>query len=206
VVEELRGFYANEALRDDPALLRRKLPVRSLPSEAEEARALEVGVALDAKLTAALRLLFVPDVSGAADTTVGMPRSRRGCLQCHEVDGLSDGPISAKIVERAVVRGPGVPRVWFSHARFDHAAHRDLGCAVCHAGVGDSITATDVLLPPMEQCLECHSAGGDQAAGERGRSRSGAAGSSCTTCHRYHNGDHPLEGIGASSRGPKPRR
>jgi hypothetical protein len=204
VVEELRRFYAHEALREDPVLLRRWIPARSLPSKPEDAVTQDAGSAIDAKLTAALRLLFVPNVTGTLDPAGGTPRaSRRGCLECHLVQGLDEGLIDAKNVASSSVIGPSVPRIWFSHARFDHSAHRSMDCDSCHTGVVDSTTERDILLPGKGKCLECHSAGEDRASSAGGAARSGAAGSSCTTCHRYHNGDHPLEGIGASARGPR---
>lgn len=37
--------------------------------------------------------------------------------------------------------------------RFNHAAHRLMGCVVCHSGARNSIRAT---LPAISVCLKCH--------------------------------------------------
>jgi hypothetical protein len=89
-----------------------------------------------------------------------------------------------------------VARVWFQRAVFDHAAHRAVNCDTCHAGARTSTKSADILLPGKKTCLECHGP-------PRGTAREprGGAGDSCTLCHRYHNGDHPLQGKGARARG-----
>ena len=86
-----------------------------------------------------------------------------------------------------------VPAIWFQHARFDHVAHRALKCESCHAGVEQSRDHHDVLLPGIATCLQCH---GPAGSGPDGSARGGAS-SGCTECHRYHNGDRSLQGLGA---------
>jgi hypothetical protein len=55
----------------------------------------------------------------------------------------------------------------------------------------------DVLLPGISVCIQCHGSAPSSLTGLA----SGGAGSGCTECHRYHNGDQPLQGLGASARG-----
>jgi hypothetical protein len=90
-----------------------------------------------------------------------------------------------------------VPVIWFQHARFDHGAHRAVDCATCHDVVEQSRDHHDVLLPGISTCLKCHGPAPSSLTGPA----SGGAGSGCTECHRYHNGDQPLQGLGASARG-----
>jgi hypothetical protein len=199
VLEELRAFYATDALRASPELLRRALPARGLPMKAEDPPTREAGKAIDDKVESALRLLFVPPVAGS-----GASRSRRGCIECHEVDGLVDGEgIDEETIKRLTIRKVEIPRIWYPHARFDHSAHRSMDCASCHTTIGQSTAHQNLDIPGRSNCLHCHSADGVVT----GIGASGSnAGSSCTTCHRYHNGDHPLEGPGASARGPRRAR
>jgi hypothetical protein len=105
--------------------------------------------------------------------------------------------IRAGAIKEISIEPVNVTQVWFPRAVFDHSAHRALECAACHADARTSQKSSDVLLPGIKTCVQCHS----PASG-----RSGGAGDSCTECHRYHNGDHPLQGMGASSRGVRERR
>lgn len=105
------------------------------------------------------------------------------CDQCHhlvtgvtsEVAGLDPLP---------TIIPPGIPDRWFAHAEFSHASHDSsrLECDACHklrspgaaevARVVDSASATDVLIPRMEDCTVCHTPGKDSH--------------SCTLCHTFH--------------------
>jgi hypothetical protein len=125
----------------------------------------------------------------------------RACGKCHEYAG-------GAAVPREVVP-PEVPAVWFRHARFDHSAHRAVGCQDCHPTAAltsaDPRTVARAIrddeaapprLPNVESCRRCHAP--PTAAG-------GGARHDCTECHTYHNGDHPLQGRGAPARGPAAR-
>jgi hypothetical protein len=65
-----------------------------------------------------------------------------------------------------------IPNRWFTHSVFDHGAHRPLGCVECHKASASKET-TDVLMPAIATCRECHR--------ENGGARSG-----CVECHLYH--------------------
>ncbi|HEX4274516.1 MAG TPA: cytochrome c3 family protein [Bryobacteraceae bacterium] len=77
--------------------------------------------------------------------------------------------------------GAGLPSVpetkishrWFTKAKFDHSAHQELQCVSCHANAASSTKASDVLLPGIRTCQECHGVAA-KASGE------------CSTCHLYH--------------------
>ena len=58
---------------------------------------------------------------------------------------------------------------------FIHAPHANLPCAHCHAADTSSISS-DVLLPPIADCRDCH----------LGEAAAAAVPSTCTMCHVYH--------------------
>ncbi|WP_158633420.1 cytochrome c3 family protein [Tautonia sociabilis] len=113
------------------------------------------------------------------------------CTECHSYDATAGADPS-----RWTVRPPMVPEVWFPHARFSHVAHRAVDCSQCHGGATDSKVSDDILLAPASSCRDCHGPA-EYARGELVR---GGARSDCVECHRYHNGDAPLQGIGALAR------
>jgi len=122
------------------------------------------------------------------------------CQLCHHYSGGVGQAEPDRIVP------VDVPEVWYEHSRFSHGAHRTVDCRGCHGGknggksVDDSEVETDVLLPPRENCLKCHSTartvGGDKEGGVRHE---------CVTCHGYHHADNPLAGRGSSGRGIEKR-
>lgn len=110
------------------------------------------------------------------------------CGRCHELTGERD----AKTIVPTQV-----PNVWFKHAKFSHAKHRGLDCRACHGEAEKSHTEGNVLIPNIDNCLNCH-----------GTHVSGGARSDCTECHTYHHrGEAKASGIGlgASARDPVER-
>jgi hypothetical protein len=90
------------------------------------------------------------------------------CKQCHT---LTPGPGQL----------PGIAKSdftirWLPHARFDHSAHRMMTCASCHANARNSRETTDLLLPGIQTCRQCHREDKPKEAAE-GR---------CFECHQYH--------------------
>jgi hypothetical protein len=71
-----------------------------------------------------------------------------------------------------------IPTRWFAHAQFDHQAHRMTRCVECHADAEKSVRSSDVMLPGLQSCARCHSAGG-------------GARSDCLECHTYHPRNRP---------------
>jgi hypothetical protein len=196
VFEELRQYYRAQAALADPKLLGRFIPPRALPGSAADAALEQVGRAVDDKVLTAVKILFG---SGAEAEAIGrkhVPVGRRGCALCHH---LAPGPgplVRPDAIRKVEIEPVKVPMVWFERAVFDHSAHRAVDCNACHGAANTSERNTDVLLPGITNCIQCHG-----PATEAGGKVRGGAGASCTECHRYHNGDHPLEGIGTSSRG-----
>jgi predicted CXXCH cytochrome family protein len=78
-------------------------------------------------------------------------------------------------------------RRWFTGSLFDHDAHRQMACIDCHAQARSSSLTSDVLLPDIQSCTNCHHPGGAAKA---------AASNNCVTCHVYHDRSketHPMK-------------
>lgn len=69
----------------------------------------------------------------------------------------------------------GIPqssqRRWFPRAEFNHEAHDRLDCTRCHTNAASSARASDLLLPGLAGCVQCHKPEG------------GTAPAACQTCH-----------------------
>jgi hypothetical protein len=90
------------------------------------------------------------------------------CARCHTMQPAADAsglPVVAPT--RLVSR-------WFGKSTFDHAAHQEVTCVSCHPGGMTSKTSSDILLPGIQVCRQCHT------------SARNSAGATCATCHVYH--------------------
>lgn len=65
---------------------------------------------------------------------------------------------------------------------FDHDAHRETDCADCHIAAPQSKQSTDLLVPGLRQCRDCHVGEG----GARLVKVETATESPCAMCHEYH--------------------
>jgi predicted CXXCH cytochrome family protein len=97
--------------------------------------------------------------------------SRRICTVCHVV-GRTEDPAEPWTV--AKVR---IAETYLSGARFDHRAHASEECSRCHEAT-TSKASTEVLIPPLANCRECH---GDPGV-------SGRMATACVDCHGFHIG------------------
>jgi hypothetical protein len=104
--------------------------------------------------------------------------TRRGCVSCHVVldTGAND------VLDRYQVYPIRFQRDYFPAARFPHKSHAIMGefsgddaCVDCHA-VRDSKESSDLLMPNVDKCEECH---GDTPARQRVVVQ-------CVDCHEYH--------------------
>lgn len=93
---------------------------------------------------------------------------RKACKECHALS-YPGGPESLPLVAKAAI-----PTRWLPHASFDHTAHQLLACSSCHARANTSQETSDVLIPGIRVCRECH------------RSGANAAEARCFECHVYH--------------------
>jgi predicted CXXCH cytochrome family protein len=108
---------------------------------------------------------------GQAEAAIRSIFSKGGaCFDCHRVTQPgTNGSVSYGIVPARQ------PDRYFRKGWFDHASHETETCQSCHAAETSS-SASDVLLPKIADCRECH---GGEAAKK-------AVPSSCAMCHDYH--------------------
>ena len=90
------------------------------------------------------------------------------CKECHSLSFPSGSTLP--VVAKAAI----TPR-WFMNANFDHQAHQMVDCASCHSRARTSELTSDVLVPGIDTCRQCHRPG-DRAAAQ----------GSCFECHTYH--------------------
>jgi len=94
---------------------------------------------------------------------------KRVCGYCHIVKRSGDPALPWDVTPVLLAQHR------LDHAAFDHQAHRSEKCESCHAARTSKLS-TDVLLPELKRCRDCH--------GDPGSSAKIA--SSCTECHGYH--------------------
>lgn len=90
------------------------------------------------------------------------------CKQCHTLNATG-----ASLPE---VAKSNIPERWLPHAEFDHQAHRAMSCVDCHSKAAESHDTTDVLLPSIATCQQCHRESANRDTAE----------SRCFECHLYH--------------------
>lgn len=112
------------------------------------------------------RAVFFADMKGE------VPGGRRapfaGCATCHEVsEPASDNaaPVIAKVA---------APNRWMNVGKFNHSMHqKGMSCVDCHDVMRSELTS-DVNLPSIKSCVDCHSP-------------KGGVDHRCVRCHTYHN-------------------
>ena len=173
----LEDYYTAQFLKGDSKLFEQFVSVRPLPGKLPEEETKKVQDIVQGKVQDSERYVW----------------SKSTCGECHERE--HDDQTNADRIAPT-----NVPDLWYPHAVFDHTAHRAVDCQQCHAPVASegkdfteaSLTQMGMTLPPVATCQQCHaprSGSGDAA--------KGGARFDCTECHRYHNGDNPLAGLGA---------
>jgi hypothetical protein len=93
---------------------------------------------------------------------------RKSCKECH-ILRYPNGPDSLPLVAKAALTTR-----WLTHGEFDHQAHQMVECVSCHVKASESRETSDVLIPGVQTCQQCHRAGQD------------AAEARCFECHVYH--------------------
>ncbi len=174
----LQGYYTGEMLKGNAKLFERPAALRPIPGKPPTAEAQTARADIEKQVSAAEKLLY----------------SENTCVECHYAP-RKPGATAPEAIEPT-----NVPAVWFQHATFNHTAHRAVSCRECHERAypdakGASTDHTDVLIPDKMNCVQCHAPRAGAAGGAR---------TDCVECHRYHNGDMPLQGIGAPARNPRP--
>lgn len=110
--------------------------------------------------------MFFADIQGKTPQGLQVPFA--GCATCHDVSEPKDDngtPVIAKVA---------IPDRWMTIGKFDHSLHqKGLSCLDCHDVMNSELTS-DVNLPSIKSCTDCHSP-------------QGGIDDLCTSCHSYHN-------------------
>jgi len=93
---------------------------------------------------------------------------RKACKECHSLSYPNGGDALPVIAKAAITTR------WLPHANFDHQAHQMVECVSCHAKATSSKETSDILIPGIESCRQCHHSGRDSAEAR------------CFECHAYH--------------------
>lgn len=105
---------------------------------------------------------------------------KTGCVVCHEVSRAPAAAHTAATPGRDLPQWTVAPvtaaHPWMPKAKFNHEAHATAECTACHAAPL-SKKASDVLMPNIESCRDCHS-GKDPVANK--------VQSDCGLCHGFH--------------------
>ena len=112
------------------------------------------------------RAVFFADMKGE------VPGGRRapfaGCATCHDVSQplvANGAPVIAKVA---------APNRWMEVGKFNHSMHeKGMSCIDCHDVMNSELTS-DVNLPSIKSCVDCHSP-------------KGGIDHRCVRCHNYHN-------------------
>ena len=104
------------------------------------------------------------------------------CADCHAITDTG----AADIAQRFAVAPVTLADHYLPKGRFPHKRHEtyngktgDAACIACHTGVPTSKLSSDVLLPAIAGCRECH-----------GSTRvSTNVPATCNTCHGFHYGE-----------------
>lgn len=203
----LTKTFENRYLKGEGSnLLDKFVPVRPIPGKA---------MTEPSKLTALAKDAIANQVY---ESEKAMYWNAKLCGECHHFDTTKPGgKVDPALVKLGTapdlrVRPTAVPVIWYQHASFNHAAHRSVDCRQCHAkaypflpdGKANPTVSEktgDIMVPDIENCLQCHAPRSHAGGQPRGGARF-----DCAECHRYHNGDNPMQGIGATAQDAKKKR
>jgi hypothetical protein len=160
-----RGTIEREEQQEEDESPRR-LPGRRVRSDAEEKEAQEEGGR--ARLPGRRRAdeeKESPRESVAAQVKGAERLLFKKCRECHTLESVPE--------KLPIVAATAIPSRWLAHSVFSHRSHRMLTCTECHSNALTSQETSDVMLPGIQVCLQCH------------RERAGAR-SGCVECHLYH--------------------
>jgi hypothetical protein len=130
-------------------------------------------------------LAFASPASAQAEARAAVVRvfSKGGvCSDCH---GITDNG-SADLTRRFQVAPVTLANHFLTKGRFPHKAHRsydqktgEAACVACHTGTLKSKLASDVLVPDVASCRECHGKAPTIISRKK-------APDDCTSCHGFH--------------------
>jgi hypothetical protein len=94
----------------------------------------------------------------------------KNCRLCHAQAVEEGGALPTKVTAIIPIR-------WMPRAEFDHEGHRMMTCTACHTTIPKSRLTSDINLPGVELCRQCHKQAGPTSLDAEGR---------CFECHSYH--------------------
>src|SRR5262249_45681617 len=139
------------------------------------------------RITRPLPLVLTPEAVqrvNQAEKHLYYTNAKIGCRQCHSVESAPQmlPPTATPTLQLLpLIAKTAIPTTWLPPAQFSHRMHRSLGCASCHSDVEQSQKTSDVLLPGIKVCRECHRADTPRIAAQQAH-----ASTDCVTCHSYH--------------------
>jgi hypothetical protein len=207
--ELLRGFLVErytQRAREGELHQEAPTPRRLLPGErAQETRlSSEARRDVDESASRADERLIAPIASpeDAADRAANRqgqmlvgPEAVGACRLCHT---LSEDPTAATGGRsfRAAWRvdPPEIPDRWMARSYFSHDSHRLAACTKCHLDfsynpprpVVESQVTSDVLMPSIGLCRECHAQRVMATINLPGSDSGAGVASRCIDCHDYH--------------------
>ena len=95
---------------------------------------------------------------------------RKSCKLCHQLETKPNQP-------QPQIRAANITLRWLPNSTFNHYAHQAVACESCHKKVKTSKETSDVLIPGVETCRQCHSGEPTKVGAVEGR---------CFLCHQYH--------------------
>ena len=111
------------------------------------------------------------------------------CTECHVVTDTG----AADLTRRFAIAPVSINDHYLPQGQFPHGKHKSYdaktgqaACVACHTSVTKSKVSTDVNIPGVANCRECHGAPAKTLL-----STTAKAGASCDTCHGYHDGVAP---------------
>lgn len=118
----------------------------------------------------------------------GTTGARGICNDCHIVSDTG----SADITRRFAIAPVTLNEHYLPQGRFPHGQHKsfegktgEAACLSCHAGAMTSKAASDVLVPGVANCRQCHGAPVKALFANTPKASAG-----CDTCHAFHDGVH----------------
>ena len=172
----IRDFWASRSGRAEVALFPRRTPGPVAAPAVVPANRAE----------AALAQVFTGRQFG------GVNGSRGICSECHVITDTG----AADITRRFAIAPVTLNDHYLPQGRFPHGKHRSFegktgqaACLACHGGALTSKAASDVLIPGVANCRQCHGAAPRAIFADAPK-----AGASCDTCHAYHDGVNPHPG------------
>lgn len=96
----------------------------------------------------------------------------RLCVDCHLIEKIR----GAEGINQWVVDPVRLTDEWMPMALFDHKSHSTTPCLDCHKNADRSEKSSDILMPGIDTCRDCHGGAKDEK----------KLASDCMMCHQFH--------------------